>query len=614
MKTKNILLIAILTLASVSCAKENAASGDNSQTVDGITLTVTLPQEDVKTSLSGRSSEGNYQVLWKTGDKISINGTLSSALPSSYDGKKAAEFTVSGSLSTPYYVLYPGTTEARIVTMPSTQNYVAGTFDAAAAPMFGMASQDGSSWSAKLSNFCSVIRFTFTGSDKLTRIVLRARGGESITGSFRLISSAGGFTGGFSEEGSNTSELTYSFGSGLTLSGSTDCFITVPAQEYSQGFEALVYNEDNAYMRLLFGGDGLTLARTDLLELASKAYVAGRDEEVAVIGGLTAVSGGKPTAAAPGITVATYNLLRSETREQAWLKLSIPACYNALGTAIKNTAADLIGFNEIGEEYNNSSTYKVSVIAGAAGVSGYTWKLDYPSDIHREGTISYSYTTSYDYSVGYAYNNKVLRLEDDDYVWLAQGSEDYYTTRSSAYDKCGAPQRVCVWAKFTHIPSGTVFHAFFTQLPPKTQGDGAWSLNMAGGLIKYMKAKAGSAPHIFMGDMNTANTSSHGQYASYQKLAAYGTDAFEALKAAGKLNSFYNTYPGTCGGVVYKYGILQYCKNHPERRLDQIWTKNGITAQSYKTIRATYDVQIDGEDYTFAPSDHLPVVSYVTFE
>jgi len=122
-KYRYLFAAAALILASCASKDEPIEPGT---VVDGIVLKADLPdrqEPDTKTSLSQDGSV--YTVLWKTGDKISINGTESAAVESGDNGKRSVDFTVSGPLSAPFKVLYPGTTSANQISLPDTQYYVA---------------------------------------------------------------------------------------------------------------------------------------------------------------------------------------------------------------------------------------------------------------------------------------------------------------------------------------------------------------------------------------------------------------------------------------------------------------------------------------------------------
>ena len=94
------------------------------------------------------------------------------------------------------------------------------------------------------------------------------------------------------------------------------------------------------------------------------------------------------------------------------------------------------------------------------------------------------------------------------------------------------------------------------------------------------------------------------------------TNAYDEVKTAGNLSGFYNNYPGTQSGC--NWGAESFLTNgkYPQFRIDHIFlhdgSSQGITAQSYKTIRTAFDYN-DGEK-SVCPSDHLPVVSYITFD
>lgn len=581
--------------------------------VSAFVLSVSLPDTDTKTTLGIDDGAGNFDILWKTGDKISVNGTLSNAVSPGDDGKKDVDFTVEGSLSAPYKVLYPGTTQANIISLPATQNYVADSFDGAAAAAYGTAVQSGDAYSASLHNFCGFIRFALTGSATLDKIVLNSLGTEKLYGDFTLATDVDGFTGAFS--GGTAGSLTYDCD--VTLSGgATYFYIALPAQTYASGIEALVYQADGAFMRLKFWGEGYTLAGNKIVAFASKAYAAGRTENLFAVNELTAENGGEPTAQAPSITVATYNVMRLDddnrpaaaTGEDSNGKIARPAnaivkdCSEmqvALGQAIYNTAADVIGFQEIGDDmYASGQTYSLEDFASAQGAS-YTWRLNFPG----------SQSGNYHYCNGFAYKSSILTLNDSGKAWLRTSSNSYSTGSDSG---SGDPNRYVVWALFTHKVSGKQFYFFVTQLPTYGQdgGGGTSNLNMAGGVNAFAASKTAVNRRILVGDMNAAP--GNNAEAGLNKLKEYWSDAYETVNAAGNLASFYQTYSGTQSGtgLNYLYSVLQFCKNHPERRIDHIMTQGDCTATTYKTIRTTYEFS----EVTCAPSDHLPVVCTITLD
>ena len=275
----------------------------------------------------------------------------------------------------------------------------------------------------------------------------------------------------------------------------------------------------------------------------------------------------------------------------------------ALGQAIYNTAADLIGFNEIGDGmYASGQDYSLQDIATAQGAS-YTWNLEFPA----------SESGNYHYCNGFAFKSSVLTLNEYGKVWLRTSSNSYSTSSAS---NSGDPNRTVVWGLFTHKLSGKQFYFFVTHLPTYSQdgGNGTSNLKMSGGVNAFAASKTAVNRRILVGDTNSAP--GHNSEAGYNKLKEYWSDSYEAVNAAGNLSSFYQTYSGSQSGTGedFLYSIFQFCKNHPERRIDHIMTQGSCTATSYRTIRTTYEFGTGDDAVTCAPSSHLPVVCTISLD
>ena len=613
---KSAFLLAIIGGFSAACAVEPVPSQpEENPTATSLELCASLPDVQTKTSLG---AEPDFKVLWSKGDQISVNGVLSNAVTEEDHNKPEVRFRVDG-VSAPYKVLYPGTTKTNVVTLPATQNYVANSFDSEAYAAYGTVVESDGELTATLNNFSGLVRFALNGTATLSKIEVNALGGENLHGAFTLADSFNGeFTGG--TEGT----LAYSFGEGLTLSETdTYVYISLPAQTYSAGVEAKVYQADGAFMRLKFWGEGVDLAGSDLRAFASKTYAAGRTENLVEAGKLEAEDGGMPNVPA-GVTVALFNTMRFDEeyrpsaiidksdnakalyRPEGAIASSNEAMREAFGKVIYNTQADIIGFNEIEETMNEySDENSVQKLAQAQGCN-YTYKFFSSSSggWFSSGKLSFAN--------GFAYNADVLELKESGRAWYNDSNSNNYSTLSD--NNSGDPNRTYVWAKFTHKESGKVFWFFVTQLPNGASGN----TKAANGINNFAQSKAGSAPQILVGDMNNADNSGHECYEGSQKLMTYWTDAYYAVEDAGNLGSFYKTYCGTQSGTgkTYQYSILDFCKNHPERRIDRIFTKGGCTATTYKTIRTTYtfEPELDTDIETYYPSDHLAVVCDVTLD
>ena len=302
------------------------------------------------------------------------------------------------------------------------------------------------------------------------------------------------------------------------------------------------------------------------------------------------------------LKVATYNVLKPSGRRTE-MQLSNNTVKTALGTAIAATGADLIAFNELDSNYTPSGVYSLKTISNLPVY--WKWSLEWPNKIPQEPPLKYSYAN------GFAYNSTVLTLKESGYVWLSKETMAWYTDSSKAYGKAGDPERTCVWARFVHNATKGEFYLFVTHLATKAQGG---AQNMASVVNSFAASKAGSAPKILCGDMNSAPSSDYEVAAPYRTLKAYWTDAYEKVSADGNIGE-YATSQGTLSGSPSSsstsghYDIATYTDNHPERRIDHIMTNGSCAATTYSTIKTTYT--ISGE--TWAPSDHLPVVATIDF-
>ena len=647
MKLNSIKYGFILALAGCmmsACESDPVPSGSEGS-VTKLTLNATLPEaEGTKTALGAGEAPGTFDILWKSGDKISVNGIKSNAVAAADDGKKQVNFTVEGTLTAPFRVLYPGTTSMNVISLPATQNYVADSFDPSAAAAYGTATKSGNKYGAKLNNFCGYIRFALKGSATLSKIELNSLGSENLYGNFTLATNDEGFSGTFT--GGTPGTLNYSFGSGLTLTGSdTYIYIALPAQPYASGIEALVYQTDGAFMRLKFWGSGRTLLGTEIIGFESKTYTAGRTENLFGIDGLNAEDGGEPTAAPPGITVATFNVYQQGSRESSdrdYIYLTNEIVRTTLGKAIAETGADIIGFNELDSNFQNGNTYSIKSLAEAQGFTGYTWELNHPDDIDEDGNwlTGFSYSTSNKYADGFAYKTSDFTVSDHNYVWISHTSDNtYYDSRSDAYGNSGGPETTCAYAKFKHKVSGKQFYFFVThtttldhagsevgaekvngKYDPEDPAIAARRLRIINNVKYFTSQKAGSLPYIVVGDFNFGpyiDTKKTKVQPLYTAMTNGGfTNAYDEVKAAGNLSGFYKNYPGTQSGC--NWGAESFLTNgkYPQFRIDHIYlhdgSSQGITAQTYKTIRTAFDYN-DGEK-SVCPSDHLPVVSYITFD
>ena len=607
---KSAFLLAIIGGLSVACNVEPVPQPDAAETViTGLEFCASHAGVQTKTSLG---AEPDYNVLWSAGDQISVNGILSNTVAEEDHNKTEVRFSVDGDLTAPFNVLYPGTTEKNVIVLPATQNYFADNYDPAAYAAYGEVVEENGEFSATLNNFCGLVRFALNGSATLTKIEVNALGGEKLHGSFTLTDAFDGtFTGG------TAGTLTYNISEGLKLSETDQyVYIALPAQRYSAGVEAKVYQADGAFMRLKFWGEGFVLKGDHLRAFESKEYAAGRVEELVGIGDLVAENGGSPSVPV-SIKVALFNTMRFDEEYRPSVALSHvdhtkntkalwrpegaissdnTAMRVAFGKVIYNTQADVIGFNEVdGTMYKSGKDNSIEDMAKAQGCTDYTYVF-FSSSRPTMGIENLANDDDFNFANGFAYKSSVLNLDDSGRVWYNLSGS---TISTNDDEKAGSPKVTIVYAQFTHKVSGKKFRLFVTHLPNYDDKNDNCDHNIAAStaLNAFAASKAGKLPHIMVGDMNSADHEKNQCQAGAQKLLEYWTDAYYAVDEAGNLGSFYKTYSGTQSGtgVNYHYSILDFCKNYPERRIDRIFTKGGCSATTYKTIRNTYTVHYTGD-------------------
>ena len=282
-------------------------------------------------------------------------------------------------------------------------------------------------------------------------------------------------------------------------------------------------------------------------------------------------------------TAASCNVLKPSGRCDE-MSMDNDIVRQTLAKSIEDTGADIIGFNELDETLTPNGTY--SLPSTCSALKDYSWSISWPNKIHL---YVFTYCT-YSYANGFAYNNTKFKLEDSGYVWLSKAENEWYDNATSAYSNAGNPERTCVWAKMTHIESGKVIWVFVTHLPTDSQGG---VNNMARVVNNFASLKAGSAPSVLIGDMNSAPGS-----AAYSTLTSYWKDGNTAN---------WGTMSGSSS--KYYYTVDVFTKNRPDRRIDHIMTRKCKSSNNYHTIVVTYPV--DGKPW--CPSDHLPVVATITF-
>jgi len=622
---KNIayLFAAAGIVALSACSKESAevVTPAEEPAVEKMILSVSMPSDETRTFLGTPDGEGLVDVLWKTGDRISVNGILSDALSSLDNGKKVVDFTVNGTPSAPYKVLYPGTSSENVIVLPSTQNYVANSFDPSAGVAYGNAASSAGSYGVSLQNFCGLIRFSLKGSATLDHIVLNSLGSEKISGSFSLTTNAGGFTGAFS--GGGSSSLVYDC-SGQALSASAKYFyIAIPAQTYASGMEALVYQTDGQYMRLKFWGSGKVLEGSDIIAFEEKTYAAGRIDVLSELPSLTQVDRSFDT----HITVGNYNVWTTVMRNQyydnrnnsssdyysgsgdGYMIDNDPRLWATAKTYLASVIAD-IGFDVFGlNEVSPTMKSDLPSLVSAAG-GDYSWKFFLRSSTNDNATPA-----SDDEYEAIVYNNKVFSCGTTGKFWLTDKDNGLQPHQGvTSISENDGNYRIVCYAFLTHKVTGRTI-LFCNCHGPLNDAINEW----AGNIIKYRITGQGSStgsqsstypinkngyPVIFVGDLNASPS----EGLMYSKLSAFWNCAYDKAQERGVLPQSEIDNPGTWSNWRMQQSMLR----SDDKRLDHVFYSSEFTVMGYRTNRFRYNAAYSpaASGYRkFYPSDHVPTIA-----
>lgn len=174
MKKYSYLLLAAIFLAA-GCSKEiDSIAGDD--------LVIGISAEDSKVSL-GSENAGKANLLWSTGDKVSVKGDAGTSVfrLKSGAGSTSGVFEYkSGDRGHKVItdVVYPASKSG---STPTAQTYMAGTFDASALTLAYHNPSATADSKITLKSESSVLCFQLKGTDRLNSIKVAIKGGDSYT-------------------------------------------------------------------------------------------------------------------------------------------------------------------------------------------------------------------------------------------------------------------------------------------------------------------------------------------------------------------------------------------------------------------------------------------------
>lgn len=254
---------------ALSCVTD--ATEDLGVNLGGQTTEISISLEESRTHIADKDGD-SYPLYWSEGDKIAVNGVASAPLAKEAHGKSSATFVLDGVVAYPHNIVYPAPAEGvtaaeglQVVTFPATQNYVAGSFDEGAAPMYAYVSD--AEAQTTLHHLAGVLRIAVKGNgEKLTAMTIATESAK-IAGNFDIDCTSGALT----AQADATNAINVNFSEPVTLGAeATPIYVALPAGKH--GVMTVTLTADDTIMELLFNS---TIHAGVVKEFAEVTYKAG---------------------------------------------------------------------------------------------------------------------------------------------------------------------------------------------------------------------------------------------------------------------------------------------------------------------------------------------------
>lgn len=225
-------IIPVCCVALASCSEANPDKAESEIPSDGGTVLTAVIGTDTRTILGDKVGK-EYPIFWTAGDKINVNGESSSDAVIN-EGSKQASFTFGKEMSAPYSAVYPASAYKAegVITIPSTQSYVAGSFDSASSVM---CSYSGGETTLTFHHLMAYLKLSFnTESDKdnIKSISVKSAGNEAMSGDFNVDFENSAL----SPVAEEASAVVMDCGKEGVAPG-TPVIVAIPAQNYASGIQ-----------------------------------------------------------------------------------------------------------------------------------------------------------------------------------------------------------------------------------------------------------------------------------------------------------------------------------------------------------------------------------------
>ena len=179
-------IIPVCCVALASCSEANPDKSESEIPSDGGTVLTAVIGTDTRTMLGDKVGK-EYPILWTAGDKINVNGESSSEAAVK-EGSKQASFAFGKEMSAPYSAVYPASAYKAegVITIPSTQSYVAGSFNPASSVMCSYSGGEATLCFHHLMAYLKLSFNTESDKDNIKSITVKSAGNEAMSGDFNV--------------------------------------------------------------------------------------------------------------------------------------------------------------------------------------------------------------------------------------------------------------------------------------------------------------------------------------------------------------------------------------------------------------------------------------------
>ena len=265
MNTKYYMSAALFVLA-LSCSKEMDMVESVPQPMlssELVPITFTVDAQSAKTALGALNS-----VVWSDGDQVSVFDDVIGNT-GSYEVKEGRVAASVSETATSVFALYPSNTEAslsgNVITaeIPAVQNAVAGSFGPGA--NLAVARTTPADAHFVFRNVGGLLKFTLQ-EEGVTKVIVKANGGEKITGAVSVTLNADGTIASASCTGSSTVTLQPESG---TLTKGATYYIVVAPGTLSDGVTVLLERENQKNPLCRKGGSQLEITSSVIKSLGT---------------------------------------------------------------------------------------------------------------------------------------------------------------------------------------------------------------------------------------------------------------------------------------------------------------------------------------------------------